>query len=115
MTNGMPFALELGKERRMLALCLELVASVSPENLAKRGDRLPSTLVDPFAIRELADMIEELVPGAAQKVRDETAARARAAAEKRLQAAATRARQIDAERRAAPVDPGPRRALPKYR
>ena len=102
-----------GEQRKLLSLCFEIVASVSNANLAKRGTHLNSTLVDPFAIRELADMLEELSPGAADKVREARAAqiaRARAAWHAK---AVERARQLDAQRAAEPVDSYASRALPQ--
>lgn len=115
MTNKLPFSMELGAQRMMLGLCVALIASVSPDNLARRGDGLHSTLVDPFAIRELADLVEQVAPGVVQDVRDQMAARRIATAEARRRQAHARAELLDAERRAAPVDEAPRRALPKYR
>lgn len=111
----MTIGLDEASQRKLLALCFELVASVSPGNLAKRGERLPDTLVSPFAIRELSDLLEEWAPGAAQKIRDAVAERNAAAAIARHEQQVARARQIDAERHAAPVDQEARRALPKYR
>ena len=105
----------MSTDQKMLQLCAALIASVSADNLAKRGDRLHSTLVDPFAIRELADLVEELAPGAVAKIREYAAERRALAAQARAEIVRARAVQIDAERRAQPVDPEPRRALPKYR
>lgn len=113
--SKLPFSMELGDQRTMLGLCVALLASVSADNLAKRGDSLHSTLVDPFVIRELADLVEKVAPDAVQAVRDQMAARRIAAAEARRRQATERAALIDAERRAAPVDQHAQRALPKYR
>lgn len=68
--------------RQALAEVLEIVASVSAANLADRGDSLAATKVDPFAVRRLADLVEEIVPGAVAKVREDQQRRASAAREK---------------------------------
>lgn len=55
--------------RTVLAAALEVCASVSKPNLARRGESLHSTLVDPFAVRRLAEALELLLPGAVDRVR----------------------------------------------
>ena len=110
-----PFSLELGDQRKLLGLCVALCASVSADNLARRGDSLHSTLVDPFVIRELADLVDRIAPDAVQGVRDQMAARRIAAAEAARRRARERAELLDAERRALPTDQHATRALPKHR
>jgi hypothetical protein len=63
----------LSPEQKIHAIALDLVASVSASNLAKRprNGGLPSTLVDPFLVRELASALEELYPGVIERVRAE--------------------------------------------
>jgi hypothetical protein len=55
--------------REIIALAVGLVASVSAANLKRRGQYLPSTLVNPFTLRELADAIEARYPGLIEKCR----------------------------------------------
>jgi hypothetical protein len=86
------------EQKRLMTICVALVASVSEENLAKRADRLSRTLVDPFDIRDLADFVEIVAPGAAGKVRQYTAERAALAEQARAERARARAAQLDAER-----------------
>lgn len=60
----------LDPTRQALAEALDVCASVSKSNLAKRGELLPFTLVNPYALRRLADALEALVPGAIDSVRE---------------------------------------------
>lgn len=60
-----------------LVAALHVCASVSEANLAKRT-ALKQTLVDPYALRALADAVEVLFPGAIAEVRAERQARLRA-------------------------------------
>lgn len=71
----------------VVAIC----ASVSADNLARRGDSLPATRVNPFALRRLADHIERVLPGAIETER--------AARTKRI--AAARDRRTERQRREA--------------
>jgi hypothetical protein len=57
------------EQRRLLVACLDVLSSVSRANLAKRGDSLPATRVNPFALRRLADAVEEIIPGAIEVAR----------------------------------------------
>lgn len=57
--------------RQALAEALDVCASVSKANLAKRGNILPWTIVEPYALRRLADALEVIVPGAIDSVRAE--------------------------------------------
>lgn len=56
--------------RDLLAAAIETCSSVSKANLARRGEYLPSTLVNPFSLRRLADAVEAIAPGAIDDVRD---------------------------------------------
>jgi len=59
----------LSPQQQIIASAIDVCASVSKANLAKTGDLLPSTLVNPFALRRLAAQIEALLPGAIDRVR----------------------------------------------
>jgi hypothetical protein len=61
--------LTLDEQKKLLALCLDVLRSVSKANLARRGNSLSRTQVNPFAIRALADYVEKLIPGALDQAR----------------------------------------------
>ncbi len=61
---------DLDPARQIVAAALDMLASVSATTIAKKGEHLPSTLVDPFALRRLADLLEEYLPGSVAKVRE---------------------------------------------
>lgn len=68
----------------MLDEAIAICASVSAENLARRGQSLPATLVDPFALRRLADHIERVLPGVIETERAVRAERIAAARERQM-------------------------------
>lgn len=61
----------LTPEQQVIALAVEICASVSDANLHRREEYLASTLVNPYVVRELANKLEELYPGMIDKVRRE--------------------------------------------
>ncbi len=61
----------LTPDQKIIAIAVEVLASVSKANLARRGT-LPYTLVNPYALRDLADAIEARYPGVIDETRGQS-------------------------------------------
>jgi len=60
----------LTEDVEIVRAAISVLASVSAANLANRGELLPRTLVNPYALRELADEVERRYPGIVDQTRN---------------------------------------------
>lgn len=60
----------LTEDQKIIAIAVDVLASVSKENLALRGELMPRTLVNPYDLRRLADAIEARYPGVIDQTRE---------------------------------------------
>lgn len=62
----------LTEDQKIIALAVEVLASVSKATLDRRDELMSQTLVNPYDLRRLADAIEERYPGVIDETRNPT-------------------------------------------